>query len=104
MLLDPSTIPGGYEFDRLRDRLGERALGMPTFSRKLRQVPLGLDFPVWQRDEHFDIQRHVHRMALPAPGGEHELAAMVAHLAGIPLDRSCPLWEMWVIEGLASGQ
>ncbi|MFL6089959.1 MAG: WS/DGAT/MGAT family O-acyltransferase [Aeromicrobium sp.] len=104
MLLDPSTIPGGYDFERLRDHLGERALGIPTFMRKLRPVPLGLDFPIWERDEHFDVQRHVHRMAIPAPGGESELADMVGHLAGLLLDRSRPLWEMWIIEGLASGQ
>ncbi|HUQ00555.1 MAG TPA: wax ester/triacylglycerol synthase domain-containing protein, partial [Aeromicrobium sp.] len=104
MLLDPTTVPGGYEFEKLRDHLGERAVEIPTFMRKLRPVPLGLDFPVWEQDEHFDVQRHVHRMAVPAPGGERELADMVGHLAGIPLDRSRPLWEMWVVEGLASGQ
>jgi diacylglycerol O-acyltransferase len=104
ILLDPTTVPGGYSFDRLRDQLGERAEEIPTFTRKLRRVPLGLDFPVWQRDEHFDVQRHVHRMAVPAPGGERELAEIVGHLAGLLLDRSRPLWEMWVIEGLASGQ
>lgn len=104
MLLDPTTIPGGYDFEQLRDHLGERVLEIPTFMRKLRRVPLGLDFPVWERDEHFDVQRHVHRMALPAPGSERELADMVGHLAGLLLDRSRPLWEMWVIEGLESGQ
>jgi diacylglycerol O-acyltransferase len=104
MLLDPSTVPDGYDFVKLRDHLGQRVLEIPTFMRKLRAVPLGLDFPVWERDEHFDVQRHVHRMAVPAPGGKRELADMVGHLAGIPLDRSRPLWEMWVIEGLDSGQ
>ena len=104
ILLDPTTVPGGYSFDRLREQLGERAAEIPTFTRKLRRVPLGLDFPVWERDEHFDVQRHVHRMAVPAPGGDEELAEIVGHLAGLLLDRSRPLWEMWVIEGLASGQ
>ena len=64
MLLDPTTIPGGYDFERLRDDLGDRVLEISTFMRKLRRVPLGLDFPVWEHDEHFDVQRHVHRMAL----------------------------------------
>ena len=104
ILLDPTTVPGGYSFNQLQDQLGERAEEIPTFARKLRRVPFGLDFPVWQRDEHFDVQRHVHRMAVPAPGGERELAEIVGHLAGLLLDRSRPLWEMWVIEGLASGQ
>lgn len=104
ILLDPTTIPGGYSFNRLRDQLGERVVEIPTFTRKLLRVPLGLDFPVWVRDEHFDVERHVHRMAVPAPGGEAELAEIVGHLAGLLLDRSRPLWEMWVIEGLESGQ
>jgi diacylglycerol O-acyltransferase len=104
ILLDPTTIPGGYSFDRLRDHLGERVEEIPTFARKLHRVPLGLDFPVWVRDEHFDVERHVHRMAVPAPGGKRELAEIVGHLAGLLLDRSRPLWEMWVIEGLDSGQ
>ena len=74
------------------------------FNRKLKLVPGGIDFPVWVVDEEFDIDRHVHRLAVPSPGGERELSEVVGHLAGIPLDRSRPLWEMHVIEGLASGQ
>src|ERR1700709_1991081 len=69
------------------------------FHRKLKQVPLGIDHPVWVDDEDFDVDRHVHRQALPAPGGERELADLCGHLAGIPLDRSRPLWEFVVIEG-----
>jgi diacylglycerol O-acyltransferase len=67
-------------------------------------VPLDLDHPVWVDDEDFDIDRHVHRLALPAPGGPEELSETTGHLAGIPLDRSRPLWDMWVIEGLADGR
>ena len=74
------------------------------FHRKLKQVPLGIDHPVWVNDDDFDIDRHVHRMALPSPGGERELADLCGHMAGIPLDRSRPLWEFVVIEGLESGK
>jgi diacylglycerol O-acyltransferase len=65
----------------------------------VRKVPMGLDHPIWVQDRHFDIDRHVHRLALPSPGGYRELTELTSHLAGLPLDRSRPLWEMWVIEG-----
>ena len=100
VVVDPSTIPGGYAFDRFSAELAERIKPIPSFRRKLRNVPLHLDHPVWVEDEDFDIDRHLHRLALPSPGGPKELGDVCAHLAGIPLDRSRPLWEMWVIEGL----
>jgi diacylglycerol O-acyltransferase / wax synthase len=104
LLLDPSTVPGGYSFERLRTDLEQRVRSLPAFRRKLRQVPLEIDHPVWVDDAEFDIDRHLHRFAVPAPGGMGELAELCAHMAGIPLDRSRPLWEMCVIEGLGSGQ
>lgn len=104
ILLDPSTMPGGYTFDAMKEELGARVSSIPSFRRKLRHVPLRLDHPIWVDDEHFDIDRHVHRLALPTPGGEKELSEVCGHLAGIPLDRSRPLWEMWVIEGLPDGK
>lgn len=104
ILLDPETIPGEYSFDGLKDELERRIEGVPMFHRKLKSVPFGIDHPVWVEDEDFDIDRHMHRMALPSPGGDRELADLCGHLAGIPLDRSRPLWDFFVIEGLASGQ
>jgi diacylglycerol O-acyltransferase len=104
IVLDPTTMPGGYEFDAFKDELERRIDGVPMFHRKLRQVPLGIDHPVWVEDDDFDIDRHVHRMALPSPGGERELADLCGHMAGIPLDRSRPLWEFVVVEGLESGK
>jgi diacylglycerol O-acyltransferase len=104
LLLDPTTMPDGYSFERFRDDLDRRVRSLPAFHRKLRPVPLGIDHPVWVEDTDFDIDRHLHRLAVPAPGGPEELADLCAHMAGIPLDRSRPLWEMSVIEGLESGQ
>src|SRR3954470_4840363 len=104
IVLDPATIPGGYDFSGFKDELERRIDGVPMFHRKLKQVPLGIDHPVWVNDDDFDIDRHVHRMALPSPGGERELADLCGHMAGIPLDRSRPLWEFVVIEGLESGK
>ncbi|OBJ47738.1 wax ester/triacylglycerol synthase family O-acyltransferase [Mycobacterium sp. 1423905.2] len=101
MGLDPTTMPGGYSFDRLRDALSLRIKAMPEFREKLANSPLNLDHPVWVDDANFEIDRHLHRIGLPPPGGRTELAEICGHLASLPLDRSRPLWEMWVIEGVA---
>jgi diacylglycerol O-acyltransferase len=99
ILVDPATMPDGYTFDGFRAELERRVRDVPEFTRKLRRVPMGIDHPIWVQDSHFDIDRHVHRLALPSPGGYRELVELTGHLAGLPLDRSRPLWEMWVIEG-----
>ena len=98
--LDASTIPGGYTFDRLREALALRIKAMPNFREKLANSFLNLDHPVWVEDEDFDIDRHLHRIGLPAPGGRVELGEICGHLASLPLDRRYPLWETWVIEGV----
>ena len=104
IVLDPSTMPGGYSFAAMKAEIDRRVHDVPAFSRKLRKVPLGLDHPIWVKDNHFDIDRHVHRLALPQPGGYAELTELTGHLAGLPLDRSRPLWEMFVIEGYEDGK
>ena len=99
IVIDPGTMPDGYSFERFQAGIEAQVRDVPEFTRKLRRVPLGLDHPIWVRDRQFDVERHVHRLALPSPGGYEELTALTGHLAGLPLDRSRPLWEMWVIEG-----
>jgi WS/DGAT/MGAT family acyltransferase len=99
--LDTSTVPGGYTFDRLHDELAVRIGAIPDFRAKLADSGLNLDYPVWVEDDAFDVDRHLLRIALPAPGGRRELAAVCGHIASTPLDRSKPLWEMWVIDGIA---
>lgn len=104
LVLDGSTMPGGYSFPKLADELSRRVKVMPAFRRRLHGVPLGIDHPVWAEDHEFDLDHHLHRTAVPAPGGRAELAELCGHIAGQPLDRTRPLWEMWVIEGLAGGR
>ena len=99
--LDTSTMPGGYTFDRLRDALSLRIKAMPQFREKLADSRLNLDHPVWVDDKDFDVDRHLHRIGLPSPGGRHELAEICGHIASLPLDRTRPLWETWVIENIA---
>ena len=98
--LDTSTMPDGYTFDRLRDELGLRIKAMPESREKLADNRFNLDHPVWVEDSEFDVDRHLHRIGLPAPGGRRELADICGHISSLPLDRSRPLWEMWIIEGI----
>jgi len=98
--LDTSTIPGGYTFDGMRAHLVERIQAMPEFRMKLADSFLNLDHPVWVEDNEFDVENHMHRIGLPAPGGRTELSEICGHIASLKLDRSRPLWEMWVIEGV----
>ena len=102
-VFDPSTAEGGYTFERVRDHLEERIPEMTPFRRRLMPVPLGLDHPRWVDDPEFELSNHLHRVALPAPGGEAEFAQMVAAVMGRPLLSGQPPWEMYVIEGLAGG-
>lgn len=100
LTLDGSTMPGGYSFVRFREKLAKRVADIPEFRRKLHNSPFNLLHPVWVEDENFDIENHVTRVAVPSPGDAETLADLCAHFAGQPLDRSRPLWEMYVIEGL----
>ena len=74
---------------------------MPVLRRKLLNVPLGLDQPYWVDDPDFDIEYHIREIALPRPGSEAQLTEQVSRLHARPLDRSRPLWEIYLITGLA---
>ena len=97
--LDTSTIPGGYDYDRFRADLSARLGAMSAFREKPSTSVLNLDHPVWVEDSDVDLDRHVRRIALPAPGGRAEFDEICGYLAGLPLDRRRPVWEMWVVEG-----
>ncbi|MDA4110232.1 WS/DGAT/MGAT family O-acyltransferase [Mycolicibacterium holsaticum] len=99
--LDTSTIPGGYSFDGIRSHLASRMRALPELRAKLANSQLNLDHPVWVEDTELDVAHHLHQIALPAPAGRRELSEVCGRIASIPLDRSKPLWEMWVIEGVA---
>jgi diacylglycerol O-acyltransferase / wax synthase len=103
LVLDRSTITEPYEFEQFRDVLRERVGGNASFRRKLHDPVLNLDHPVWVDDDEFDIEHHVRRAIVAAPGEREQLAAVCADIAAQPLDRNRPLWEMWVLEGLADG-
>jgi diacylglycerol O-acyltransferase len=77
---------------------------VPRYRQIVRFVPLAVARPVWVDDPHFNLGYHVRRTALPDPGGDHELRALVGRVMSQNLDRAKPLWEMWVVEGLGEGR
>lgn len=103
-VLDPSTVPGGYTFDRFRAELAARLHLLPLFRKRLVEVPLGVHDPMWADDPDFDIDRHIRRRGAPAPGGRREMDEAIAEIASVPLSRDRPLWETTVIEGLEGGR
>src|SRR4051812_17567107 len=104
-ILDPSTAgPDGFSLERIKAVLAEREHMLPPFTRRLAEVPLGLDWPYWVRDEHFDLGYHCRELALPAPGSMEQLREQVARIYSRQLDRSRPLWELYLIHGLEGGR
>jgi diacylglycerol O-acyltransferase / wax synthase len=99
-MLDTSTMPGGYSFGAFRDKLSGQIVALPEFRMKLADSVLNLDNPVWVDDPDFDLDNHLHRVELPAPGGPRELSELAARLVAERMDRGRPVWDMWVVEGL----
>ena len=76
---------------------------VPRFRQKVRDVPFHLGRPAWVDDEHFNLSYHVRRTALPAPGGDEELKKLKSRIQSQMMDRTKPLWEWWLVEGLSDG-
>jgi WS/DGAT/MGAT family acyltransferase len=103
MILDPSTVEGGFSMDDMRSFYESRLHLAAPFRRRLVEVPMGLHHPLWVEDPDFDLDYHLRHIAVPQPGGARQLAELASHLVTIQLDRSRPLWECWAIEGLEHG-
>src|SRR5258708_4725958 len=85
-VFDPAGVPEGYTFERVKEMVANRLPLLPPFRRRLLSVPFQLHHPLWIEDPDFDINYHVRRAALPAPGGQAELAAFAADVMSRPLD------------------
>ncbi len=77
---------------------------VPRYRQKVRYPPLRVGPPVWIDDPHFNLDYHVRRTALAAPGGEDELRTLIGRVMSQQLDRTKPLWELWAAEGLGNGR
>src|SRR4051812_6944542 len=100
-------LPAVMTFDRpapayeeLVDAIESRLHLVPRYRQRLAFVPLGQGRPRWVDDPHFNVGYHIRHTALPAPGSDQELKRLAARVFGQRLDRSKPLWEIWLVEGL----
>ena len=87
-------------YDELLDHVGSRLPLVPRFRQKLAFSPLQTGRPFWADDPSFNLGYHVRHSALPAPGSRGPLRQMVARVFSQPLDRTKPLWELWLVQGL----
>jgi diacylglycerol O-acyltransferase len=91
----------GLSYETLLATVEQRLPQIPRYRQKVREVALGMARPVWVDDPDFDITYHIRRSALPSPGSDAQLHELIARLGSRPLDKSRPLWEMYLIEGVA---
>jgi len=103
LVLDPSTGSGPWGYDTVLALMEERMHLLPPFRWRAVTVPGDVDQPRWIEDPDFDLRRQVHRATLDPPADLDSLARFTGEVAGVPLDRSRPLWEMHVVEGMAGG-
>ncbi|MBA3864913.1 MAG: wax ester/triacylglycerol synthase family O-acyltransferase [Solirubrobacterales bacterium] len=90
--------------EEFRNHIASRLHLVPRFRQKLRFVPFDQGRPVWVDDPHLNLDYHVRQSALPAPGSEEQLRNLAARIFSQQLDRSKPLWELWLVEGLADNR
>ncbi|MEO6793235.1 MAG: wax ester/triacylglycerol synthase family O-acyltransferase [Mycobacterium sp.] len=102
-VIDVSYFNGVFTFELFRDLLWRRLHLLEPFRYQLVDVPLHLHHPVWLEHAPIDLDYHLRRVALPSPGGRRELDRVTGEIASTPLDRHRPLWEMYIVEGLADG-
>ena len=95
---------GGFDYDRLVALIAERIAHVPRYRQRIREVPAGLGNPVWVDDVKFDMTYHVRRSALPRPGSDQQLEELIARIQPRPLDRNRPLWEVYLVEGVAENR
>jgi diacylglycerol O-acyltransferase len=92
------------DYEDLIEAIEARLHLVPRYRQRLAHVPLGQGRPSWVDDPHFNARYHIRHSALPAPGTDEELKRLAARVFGQRLDRSKPLWEIWLVEGLSEGR
>ncbi len=100
-IIDRSTAHEPLTFEWVASRMGRGMVHIPPFRWQLAEVPLRIGHPVWVDRPDIDINYHLRRAAVPAPGGQVEFDDVVSQIASVPLEREHPLWQLWFVEGLA---
>ena len=90
-------------YEAVAGMIGGKLPLVPRYRQVVQFVPFDLGRPVWVDDPHFNLEYHVRHTALPPPGGEQELRKLVGRVMAQQLDRTKPLWEIWMVEGLEDG-
>ena len=103
-VVDPAGADTPVDFHALREQIREALPLLEPFRWRLVRVPFDVGHPYWVDAPHLDLDYHVQRVALSAPGGRRELAEVISRIASVGLDRNQPLWQVWFVEGLADGQ
>ena len=103
-IIDPSGSDAEFSFDAFRHHLRRRLHLLEPLRYKLVDIPWRLHHPMWLENCEVDLDYHLHRVQVPAPGGRRELDAVIGEVASTPLDRSRPLWEFHFAEGLSGGR
>src|SRR4051794_8329467 len=103
-VFDPPKGSGDFDYEALVELVSQRISLVQRYRQKVRWVPGKLANPVWVDDEDFDITYHVRRSALPRPGSLDQLRELVGRVQSRQLDRNRPLWEIYLVEGLADGR
>jgi len=103
-LLTPDQSEPAVDLQAITDLVASRIHLVPIMRQRLAEVPLGLDHPYLVDDPLFDIEYHVREISLPGPGSRAQLTEQIARLHARPLDRTRPLWELYLVHGLETGQ
>ena len=103
-VIDVSAMPGGFTHELFRRIASERLHELKPLGYQLVDIPFKLHHPMWVENSEIDLDYHLRRVSVPAPGGRRELDQVIGEIASTPLDRSRPLWEMYLIEGLEGGR
>ena len=103
-ILDVSGVERGFTFDLFREVAYPRLMTLPALRYQLVDIPLKLHHPMWVENDDIDLDYHLRRARVSAPGGRRELDQLIGEIASAPLDRSRPMWEMYVAEGLADNR